>query len=547
MKNSIDRISSLIIKYRFIFVFILVLFCWFPVLFIPFINDDYQILGFHINKGITSLFQPFWSPDVSQYYWRPVGNLIHPLILLIGGFNPVNFRIVSFLIYFLCCITMMIALEKSGIGKIISFTAIIIFAVLPSHELQVAWIADQGEALFTIFLILAFLYYYKAVNFSSVRKYLPALFFFFIAILIKETAFAGIFIPLIILVIKGQTDKKIIRKVIYHSLIAILVVAVVLTYRFFIIGGTPVNPVHFADINPLHWLVNFFIYIPLAFVPPETLEWLQYEIKNWWLILLLLMTVSLFLYLLFKNYKSLKPDKKRILFAGLFWFIIFIIPALPNLMRWYVFSASFGLVIIIAVYMEKIVLNLRKKKYFYLLIIVLVIVISFYDFNLMLRWNKAGEKLHNALTDLKEKKDIIKTDSLIVWAVPDKLDRIPMMKLGVMETIQWTLNNKNISVLAPLRVELVDLNSRIRLVSFNDSLLILKVNGGRFLQERGVSKSILTNTFKAYNYEGNDYEIDTKVNQSGVPDSKVTIKIGDKNLEGKDQLFFNGSKFVKIN
>ena len=546
MKKSTDSVNSFIIKYRFVIVFIAVLLCWLPVLFVPFINDDYQILGYHLNKGFIALFQPFWKPDVSQYYWRPVGNLIHPLILLIGGFNPAYFRIASLIIYFLCCTTMMIAMEKVGISKIITLATILLFEVLPSHELQIVWIADQGEALFTIFLILAFINYYKALDSSSSWIYLFALIFFAIALLIKETAFAGVLIPLMVLILKQKTDKRIIRMAISHCLIAVLLVAIILAYRFFIIGGTPINPVHFASLNPLRWIVNFFIYIPLAFVPPETLEWLQFEIKNWWLIILLLITVSFFLYILIKNYRSLRTDKKRILFAGFSWFIIFIIPALPNLMRWYVFAASFGLMIIIAVYLENMVLNFQKPKYFYSLIIFIIIVLSGYNFNLMLRWNKAGEKLHTALTNLREIKNDVKSDSIYIWAVPDKIDRIPMMKLGVMETVQWALQNNKILVYAPLRVELADEGARVKLISFYDSQLVFKVNSGRFLRERSESNSIITSSTKSFNYEGNRYEIDTKVDPSGIPDSKVLVTLGEKNLDGKEQFYFNGDKFIKI-
>ena len=547
MKKSTNSISFLFTKYRYIIIFIAVFVSWLPVLFIPFINDDYQILGYHFNKGFISLFQPFWSQDVSQYYWRPVGNLIHPLILLVGGFHPFYFRLVSLLIYFFCCIVMMNALEEIGIGKIMSVVTILIFAVLPSHELQVAWIADQGEALFTIFLILAFTSYYRAFGLPSPGKYIFALACFFIAILIKETAFAGVFIPLIVLILKENSDKKIIRRTIFHSLIAILLVLIVLAYRFFIIGGTPINPVHFASLNPFQWIINFFVYIPLSFVPPEALEWLKYESKNWWVLFFILIVFFVFVYTILRNSRSLEPGKKRILFVGIVWFIIFVIPALPNLMRWYVFTASFGLIIMIAVYLESFVSNLQKPNYFYLLFIIFIIAVSIYNFNLMVRWNKAGAKLQRALTSLNEMKDEIKTDSIYVWAVPDKLDRIPMMKLGVMETVQWALNNNRILVNAPLRVELINSDSRVKLVSFSGSHLVLEAKGGRFLRERSESNSIITNTSLSFNYEGNNYMINTKIGESGVPDSRVTISIGNNNLIGKEQLYFNGAKFVKIN
>jgi hypothetical protein len=546
MKKSDLTIITFFSKRRYLLLLLVTVISWLPVLTIPFINDDYQILGFHLNKGIISIFQPFWKSDVSLYYWRPVGNLLHPLLLQIGGLHPLIFRIASLVIYFLCCLTFMTALDKIGFNKINSLVTALLFAILPSHELQIAWIADQGESLLTIFIILAFIYYLEGIRSDLNKNYLKAAFFFFIAVLIKETAFAGVLIPLIVIVLPINKNPKIIRKSILHVCIAILLISMILVYRYFIIGGTPINPVHFGGTNPVKWFINFFIYIPLSFFPPETLEWLLNIAHNKLVLIFIAVLFLLLASLLYKVFIKLDPEKKKNQVAGLLWFIIFVIPAIPNLMRWYAFTASLGLMIFIGVFFEKVFVDSTRFKIFLIIFIVIVCSVSFNNFNLMCRWNKAGERLQFALEDLNEKKDEIKKDTIIIWAVPDKLDRIPMMKLGVKETIQWALNDKRIEVLAPLRAELIDEKTRIKLISHSDSTLILSIDGGKFLQERSESRSIIKDELLEYYYEGSKYRIETRVDVPGKPFSKVIVNFGNREFKKFGQLYFDGEKFVKI-
>jgi len=546
MKKYFRPTNVLLTEWPGTVLLLVILLNWIPIITVPFINDDYQILGYHFNKGLISVIQPFWKSDISLYYWRPVGNMLHPLILLVGGFHPLLFRIVSLLIYYLCCMIFMIMLEKIGLNKNISLIAALIFAILPSHELQVAWIADQGEALFTILLVLTFINYYEAIESGLIKKYLLAAIFFLIAALIKETAFAGVLIPLIALALKSNKNKKIIQKCFLHVILAVFLVAGILIYRYFIIGGTPINQVHFGSSNPFIWLINFFIYIPLSFVPPEMLEQMQNVIHNKSILVLVVLLLISLIYFFLKVYKKLDHGKKRILLAGFLWYVIFVIPALPNLMRWYVFTSSLGLLIIVGVILEKLYLDLDKSKIFTSIFVLVVISISFYNFSLMVRWNEAGNKLQSALQSIKDIKVEIKQDTIYIWAVPDKLDRIPMMKLGVKETIQWALDNKKIEVYSPLRVELLNADTKIKLISCSDSNLILQTDGGRFLRERSESRSIITDELLEFNYEGNNYRIETKNGTDGKPNSKVTVNFGNEFLNKNEQLYFDGEKFVKI-
>lgn len=142
------------------------------------------------------------------------------------------------------------------------------------------------------------------------------------------------------------------------------------------------------------------------------------------------------------------------------------------------------------------------------------------------------------------KENSIKSDSLYVWAIPDKVRRIPLMKLGIQETIQWGLNNKNITVITPLRAEMNCCTSKISLVEKSDTSLIFHLNGGRFLMQGGESKSIIGDERITKTEDGLEYRIRTFIDKNNVPQSIAGIRFL-KSMR-KDQLFYDGSGFTEV-
>ncbi len=85
--------------------------------------------------------------------------------------------------------------KKIGLSEWYSLYGGLLFALLPSHELQLAWISDQSEPLVTIFLFLTLINYlniYIKLENKKTSVFLTIT-FFILAILTKESAFAGNF------------------------------------------------------------------------------------------------------------------------------------------------------------------------------------------------------------------------------------------------------------------------------------------------------------------------------------------------------------------
>lgn len=533
-------------KYGYVLVVLFAVLSWLPVIGVRFINDDYQILGYHAGKSWISLLQPFWSPDISNFYWRPLGNVIHPLIIHLAGFNPVVFRIVSVVIYSACCLVIMKGGEKIGLSRSLAILGAMLFAVLPSHELQVAWIADQGEAIVTIFILLAFFSYskYSRSNDSGFRQMVTYLIWILAAVLVKESAFTAALIPLCYMVLKGDYSKTALIRYSKDILAGVLIIAIVLIYRWLIIGGTPFSSNHFSHGGPVRWIANFFIYIPLAIVPPETLEFLTVKAHNPLLAVLFFIILSAIIIIIIGVFKKTELSSRRKIAAAGVWFLIFVLPGLPTLMRWYVFTASIGLLWMFFILIDGVQAESYFRKISLWGIIAVILGVSAYDFLLMKRWESAGEKMETALTSLSMKENSIKSDSLYVWAIPDKVRRIPLMKLGIQETIQWGLNNKNITVITPLRAEMNCITSKISLVEKSDTSLIFHLNGGRFLMQGGESKSIIGDERITKTEDGLEYRIRTFIDKNNVPQSIAGIRFL-KSMR-KDQLFYDGSGFTEV-
>lgn len=517
---------------------------WFPVLSAPFINDDFQILGFHLNKNFFTAFEPFWQKDISQYYWRPLGNLMHPFMLILFGFNALPFRILSLLLNILCGVTLFKLLNRLGINNSIAMVITILFNVLPSHEFQYTWIADQGEILLAIFLMFSFYNYSFFIGEREDKKYfIYSLLWFLVAVLFKETAYAGILIPWLGLLNIHKVGKEELKKTIINTVYFAIIIVVLLIYRIMVIGSSPLGSSHFAELSSVKMILNFFIYFLLAFLPPEILEWFQVNIKNIWLVIPVLLLSVVLLYGLVRTIIRLSSFKKRVFLIGIAWFIIFILPALPVLMRWYVFTASIGLMISLSVLVESIIKKMKWQRIFWIPVISVFILLVLLNYNKMNDWKIAGEKLNFSLKELSREKS---QRLILIWAVPDKYNRIPMMKLGVRETVQWALQRKDIEVFAPLRIELFGENPKVKMISSSANQLEFMATNGRFMREGGKSKYIITNESEKYEYEGSWYEINNYLNEN-ILYSNVKVSLKDKQFAEFDQFYFDGEKFKRIN
>lgn len=533
---------------------------WLPILLTSFINDDYQIIGFHSSVTISSLLKPFYSPDISGFYWRPLGNFLHVLTLLITGFSAFAFRFGNLALYSLCTVQLARTSVKLGLNKNAAFAAAVIFALLPSHSYMIGWIASKGEFLLTILILLSVQYYYESFkDYNKSYRYLTASFVLFAAaLLVKELAFALVFVPAAVMVLRWDFTKKNFLRAAMHTAAAALTVSAVLVIRHFIVGGNPFTSPHFHDRNVFLLIKNYFVYAVIGFFNPEFFEIFYSLYFAVPLILVIKLVVLFAVFLIYKNRKEFQQEK-RILIFGLVWFTIFILPVLPVLMRWYPFTASIGLVWIVSIVFKKVT---KGERLFYIVLAIVAVCLAGYNFNGSMDWYRAGKKMDGIILQIPNieripqgdplrKNEMIpqgdplrKIDSLLVFGSPDKLCRIPLMKLGVQQTFEYALKKK-LEVAAPLRSELNSENTRIEFIKRIGNKLFFRITDGVFIAE------------------GGRYELGQKNSESSAEIDKVKVKIitsfknslpesvAEVEVDGKYgnylMVYFDGTRFLPLN
>ena len=281
---------------------------------------------------------------------------------------------------------------------------------------------------------------------------------------------------------------------------------------------------------------NFIISIPLSFVSPEVLD-STWFLKNKIAIIVTVIAAIVFIWYFILYLKQIHESKRKIIYLGIFWFIIFIIPALPKMMRWYVFTASLGFTFIFAVLAEQ----FKKEKILVGLFSLLFFILLYNDISRTITWIASGKKMDRIVNSLKQYKG--NTD-FVLWCVPEKYKNIPMMKLGVSQTIGYAVNNLVADADTPLRCEIFSDNSYVNYEKLNDSTMVFTLYNGRFKSLEGRSSSEVKAEY--FSFSENDYRIEINNRINGTENSEAKILMPGKRGK-KLNLYFNGTDFVEIN
>jgi hypothetical protein len=470
-----------------ILISVLIFIEWYPALNIPFLNDDFQILGYFAPHSFFDCFKPFWSQDISATYWRPLVNSLNALTIYFFGFVPFPFHLTNLLIYISDCFLLGLFLKKIGLQGYVPFLAAVLYAILPSHELQVAWIPCRDDSLAFLFIFLFLLFYIKSIKETKKKNnYLPYL-FFVAAILSKEAIYPIIFVPFLFLLL--QIDEKFnFRKALNSSLILLTIILSSLGFRYFIIGGSPFSSYIFNKIDILSMPKNLILYLSTSFLRPDSLEFLADKyITNIYFMIISSILILFIVWLLIANFMLSSTNSRKILIFGILWFSIFISPALPVFMRWYSFTASIGLIISFASLIDE----KGKKVPQYLMkgLLFFMIWVLADCFGQMDRWVSTGEKTQKILLSLREL-NLNECSTITIWAAPDKIDKINSMKLGIEQAVHWATGNKKLNVIVPMKIECW-LNTKVSVTKLADNEYLFKADYSRFLTDGMKSKSVI--------------------------------------------------------
>jgi hypothetical protein len=511
---------------------------WLGYLDVPIMNEDFLVLSWYEPTAFWDAFRNFYERVVDGPYWRPVIWTVNSLTKFLAGYSAWPYHLTNILVYGIVVFAFFDFLKRIGFERRRAWLGAFIFAVLPSHELSVAWIAGRTDTIMAMFLLFGMnnlVYAYK----NNRYYFLPAVFFFLFAMLSKEPAYAVPAVPFIFLLLRqSKVEKKDWLGALRHSLILTGIVFVVLLYRYIVIGGTPFESPNFANIDFLTMLRNIVIYIPVSFIRADQLESLYYFlINNTTAKIIASVIASGLLAAAVLRYRKMEKREKRLLLFGFLWFIIFILPASTFFGQWYAFTASFGLIIMLMSFI-KLDFDKRRSRYAFYLILSAGIIVSVINSSRSDMWLIAAEKSDTAYRKIDYKSS--GRDTLIFLGVPDKIDRINCMKIGFTQAIWFHLDNDSIEVSSPLRAEMSE-ESFVTLEKISDNEILMELINGRFLPVGGRSRAVIID--EKLHYEDGFQKFDIETHTKPIIISKAHITIKKKSLLDKVFLF-DGKEFV---
>lgn len=511
--------------YHYLILIVITFIAWFGFLEISPLSEDFLALSFHLNATFQNSFEVFITNNVDGVYWRPIEYFSYRIVEAISPGNILIHRSVNLLLYTNIILLFFTFLKKLRFSQSNSFVISLFFSLIYAHEYQLAWIPGRTDLFMTFFVLLTSI---NLIDFSINRNYrniIFALINFSLALLSKEHALITIFLPVVMLSIISQI--RIIDSIKISFLFALQSIFI-FTYRFFIIGGSPFESQNFESLNLIQIIINFIAYIPLSFIRPEELEVISQNIIL--ILLVFIIAIGLFV-LLFINRKKGNFVSGLFLF-GASWFIFFLLPALPTLMRWYVFLPSIGLFILLAY-----VLEVLKYSYIKILIIFLIILnfiaIQFRQND----WQNAAKISQEILNNIPQ---IDTKDSLIIWGLPDKYERVNVFKIAPNVQFENKMNTDRNKIYSPLRSEFYD-ESKFK-IEYGKSSVIMTIENGRFFPR--TAKSTFVFKHEDYIFDFCDYNI--KINSyfsDNIFISKAIISKTD-NKSNFTNYFFNGKILI---
>ncbi len=506
---------------------------WLPSLFIRFFNDDHQVVLWINPESLADVFSPLWEQYIIGFYWRPLPAILNTSAIFFFGANPFVFHLLSLVIYVIVCILLYKLLEKLDLSPETSLVSVLLFSVLPAHEMPVAWLSARNDTIALAFILFSLIIFIKLRDSSSIKTRGLITVLMTLAFISKEASFPLILLfpaYYIIILKKSLRDVKTFREL----LTGLAVIAIIMLYRHLAMGGPALfSSSNLDSFNIITSAVNFVAYIPLSFLDAGTLEVIFAAVKDSILVGVLLAIVLIsFGYLL---YRGRHIFKNPIVIFGFAWFLAFSLPVLPLLGRWYAFIPSVGLIIAASVFYEKSQSVLLKR----VITITIILASAAFSFNRMADWARVSEKAEEACQAFAdhEYKDI---DTITLLGAPNKIDGINSMRIGVQETVHYYTGELLTDVQYPLKTEIYK-GCRIYLDTA-DGFYRLKASNCRFLAPGSKSSAIPVN--EVINFSDDNIEIEIANTKNGISTAKFRFRNGSPN---KGYIFwFDGIKFRKI-
>ncbi|MCX6646561.1 MAG: hypothetical protein NTY09_09410 [bacterium] len=311
-----------------------------------FVSDDYlyhSAFNFSISDFLAKAALMHGGELSIPEFFRPLGIISLRLDFIIWGDDPIGFHLTNLLLHSLNALLLFFLLRRFGLKQTGSAVAAMLFALYPLNSEPVAWVSGRFDLLAATFTLLTLHMWSISRLRNDLRWMIPALIFFFMGILSKENAAAGILLlPIIDTILNLKTRKEwgtgtgwLWQWYVIFAAIVVVIIGFRLWY-FGDIGGysDQTNQATYFYVPVSALMHNLFAAdLKMLFSPVSRILWPVWNV----VFRFGLAAIGIFFWAglaisLYKSIgKALKTDETdlAIIIGGIFWIIIMILPVLP--------------------------------------------------------------------------------------------------------------------------------------------------------------------------------------------------------------------------
>lgn len=201
---------------------------YFPTLNDPFHGDDFVAFTEFKTNGFFEYSRDVFLFKDTNFYWRPLGCILHYSLFAIFGLNPFVFRLAALLIFLATIAGIYRFCLGEGLGRLPSTLSALMFGILPGDVVSVSWVTNTSRLTAGLFVVLCLLLLQK----TRARRHLlllesAAFLCFAVAVLSDEVTAAMAPLPLVYwwLLVREGFDLRtaVLRLFPYAALVAVVV------------------------------------------------------------------------------------------------------------------------------------------------------------------------------------------------------------------------------------------------------------------------------------------------------------------------------------
>lgn len=330
-----------------------------------FVGDDFTWLRWaascsdHCNKPLQILH---YFTDSNGFFFRPGTKIYFLLMYSAFWLNQVIYHLVSILLHFAVASVFFLILRKLFKENIIPFIASLLFLVLSGSLEGVYWISSTGYLFNAVFGLSGLLFYMTWKEKNNLVYFILSIISISLSLLFHEM---GVVYPLLLLSSNfinsdwNKTLKSLKRDI--HSFTLFIPLISYLIIRIFS-NSHWLNGDYSYDLIklPFNFIGNSLGYLGLSLLGPISTPFyhlLREVSRTNILIMILLVPLFLGLIFIFKKFifKKFSDSEQKIIFFGLSFFVITLLPflGLGNITSRYSYTGSLGIIIIVAVLIKK--------------------------------------------------------------------------------------------------------------------------------------------------------------------------------------------------